>query len=82
MRGIGCCITVAVGALAFVPGADAVTFGANLNRPADSPYTCGDVLAGSTCSTASSSSPAPEMTKAKGKVKKAAHSKLGDSLRR
>ena len=50
MRGIGCCIAVAVGALASVPGADAVTFGANLNRPADSPYACGDVLAGSTCS--------------------------------
>jgi hypothetical protein len=44
MRGIGCCIAVLAGTLALAPAAGAVTFGADLGRPADNAYTCSDFL--------------------------------------
>ena len=53
MRGIGCCIAVVAGTLLAAPVASAVTFGADLNRPANNPYTCSDFLFGggpTTCS--------------------------------
>ncbi|HEY8001945.1 MAG TPA: hypothetical protein VID76_08405 [Solirubrobacterales bacterium] len=54
MRGIGCCIALVAGTLVIAPTTDAVTFGADLGRPADNTYACSDFGGGPTCSAESS----------------------------
>ncbi len=57
MRAVGYWIALAAGMLTLAPAANATTFGANLNRPADSTYTCSDFGYGSTTCSAESSNP-------------------------
>jgi hypothetical protein len=57
MRGIGGCIAVFAGTLALVPAAAGVTFGTDLNRPANNPYTCSDFGYGPITCSAESQNP-------------------------